>query len=67
MSYRIVMRQSKDYPEMELVVRTALPPDSLAAGIRTALSGQSIPISRSADFKHFRIWSTKPCRHGDFW
>jgi predicted permease len=31
------MRQTTDYPEMELVVRTALPPDSLAAGIRTAL------------------------------
>jgi predicted permease len=31
------MRQTQDYPEMELVVRTALPPDSLAAGIRTAL------------------------------
>jgi predicted permease len=31
------MRQTGDYPEMELVVRTALPPKSLAAGIRTAL------------------------------
>jgi predicted permease len=31
------MRQTADYPEMELVVRTALPPESLAAGIRTAL------------------------------
>ena len=31
------MRQTGDYPEMLLVVRTALPPASLAAGIRTAL------------------------------
>jgi predicted permease len=31
------MRQTADYPEMELVVRTALPPASLAADIRTAL------------------------------
>jgi predicted permease len=31
------MRQTGDYPAMKLVVRTALPPDSLAAGIRTAL------------------------------
>jgi predicted permease len=31
------MRQTGDYAAMRLVVRTALPPDSLAAGIRTAL------------------------------
>jgi predicted permease len=31
------MRQTGDYVAMRLVVRTALPPDSLAAGIRTAL------------------------------
>ncbi len=31
------MRQTQDYAAMRLVVRTALPPDSLAAGIRTAL------------------------------
>ena len=31
------MRQTGDYAAMMLVVRTALPPDSLAAGIRTAL------------------------------
>jgi predicted permease len=31
------MRQTRDYAAMRLVVRTALPPDSLAAGIRTAL------------------------------
>jgi predicted permease len=31
------MRQTQDYSEMELVVRTALPPESLAAAIRAAL------------------------------
>jgi predicted permease len=31
------IRQTEDYPEMELVVRTVLPPESLTAGIRTAL------------------------------
>jgi len=31
------MRQTGDYAAMKLVVRTALPPDSLAAGIRMAL------------------------------
>ena len=31
------MRQTADYAAMQLVVRTALPPDSLAAAIRTAL------------------------------
>ncbi len=31
------MRQTRDYAAMQLVVRTALPPDGLAAGIRTAL------------------------------
>ena len=33
----IPMRQTSDYAAMRLVVRTALPPDSLAAGIRVAL------------------------------
>jgi predicted permease len=31
------MRQTRDYAAMQLVVRTALPPDRLAAGIRMAL------------------------------
>jgi predicted permease len=31
------MRQTGDYAAMQLVVRTALPPDSLAAGLRMAL------------------------------
>ena len=33
----LAMRQTGDYSAMQLVVRAALPPDSLAAGIRTAL------------------------------
>jgi ABC-type antimicrobial peptide transport system permease subunit len=33
----IPMRQTGDFAAMRLVVRTALPPESLAAGIRTAL------------------------------
>ncbi len=41
------MRQTEDYPEMELVVRTALPPESLGAGIRTALRpiDPNLPVS----------------------
>jgi len=41
------MRQTGDYPEMELVVRTALPPESLGAGIRTALRpiDPNLPVS----------------------
>jgi predicted permease len=31
------LRQTRDYPAMELVVRTTLPPQALASGIRTAL------------------------------
>jgi predicted permease len=41
------MRQTGDYSAMKLVVRTALPPDSLAAGIRTALRpvDPNLPVS----------------------
>jgi predicted permease len=41
------MRQTGDYAAMELVVRTALPPDSLAAGIRMTLRpiDPNLPIS----------------------
>jgi putative ABC transport system permease protein len=31
------LRQTRDFPAMELVVRTMLPPETLASGIRTAL------------------------------
>ena len=41
------MRQTGDYAAMELVVRTALPPDSLAVGIRMALRpiDPNLPVS----------------------
>lgn len=41
------MRQTGDYSAMRLVVRTALPPDSLASGIRTALRpiDPKLPVS----------------------
>jgi predicted permease len=41
------MRQTGDYASMRLVVRTVLPPDSLAAGIRTALRpiDPSLPVT----------------------
>ena len=44
------MRQTADYPEMELVVRAALQPDSLAASIRTALR----PIDPNLPVSEFR-------------
>jgi predicted permease len=44
------MRQTGDYAAMELVVRTVLPPESLAAGIRTALR----PIDPNLPVKHFQ-------------
>lgn len=49
------MRQTSDYPEMELVVRTALPPTSLSAGIRTALRpiDPNLPVSTIQTLKHF--------------
>jgi predicted permease len=44
------MRQTGDYAAMELAVRTVLPPDSLAAGIRTALR----PIDPNLPVKEFQ-------------
>ena len=43
------MRQTADYAAMQLVVRTALPPDTLAAGLRTALR----PIDRNLPVREF--------------
>jgi hypothetical protein len=57
------MRQTGDYEAMQLVVRTALPPDGLAAGIRTALR----PIDPNLPVREFvtsRIWSTGRFRRG---
>lgn len=46
------MRQTGDYAAMQLVVRTALPPDSLAAGIRTALR----PIDPDLPVREFQTF-----------
>ncbi len=49
----LAMRQTADYAAMQLVVRTALPPDSLAEGIRTALRpvDPNLPVR---DFQTFQ-------------
>ena len=50
------LRQTSDYAAMQLVVRTALPPDGLAAGIRTALRpiDPNLPVR---EFVTFKTWS----------
>jgi len=48
----LAMRQTGDYPAMQLVVRTALPPDSLAEGIRTALR----PIDPNVPVRDFQTF-----------
>jgi predicted permease len=48
----LAMRQTGDYAAMQLVVRTALPPDSLAAGIRTALR----PIDPNLPVRDFQTF-----------
>jgi predicted permease len=47
------MRQTGDYVATELVVRTALPPDSLASGIRTALRpiDPNLPVKELQTFQ----------------
>ncbi len=49
----LAMRQTGDYSAMQLVVRTALPPDRLAQGIRTALRpvDPNLPVR---DFQTFQ-------------
>ena len=48
----LAMRQTGDYASMQLVVRTALPPDSLAKGIRTALR----PIDPNLPVRDFQTF-----------
>jgi predicted permease len=48
----LAMRQTRDYAAMQLVVRTALPPDSLAEGIRTALR----PIDPNLPVRDFQTF-----------
>jgi len=46
------MRQTADYAAMQLVVRTALPPDSLAAELRTALR----PVDPNLPVREFQTF-----------
>jgi predicted permease len=48
----LAMRQTGDYAAMQLVVRTALPPDSLAEGIRRALR----PIDPNLPVRDFQAF-----------
>jgi predicted permease len=48
----LAMRQTGDYPAMQLVVRTGLPPNSLAEGIRTAL----LPIDPNLPVRDFQTF-----------
>ncbi|HEX4322659.1 MAG TPA: ABC transporter permease [Acidobacteriaceae bacterium] len=50
----IPMRQTGDYSEMELVVRTTLPPDSLASSIRLTLRpiDPNLPVTEFQTLQH---------------
>jgi predicted lysophospholipase L1 biosynthesis ABC-type transport system permease subunit len=58
------MRQTADYAAMELVVRTALPPDSLAAGIRAALRplDPNLPVREFVTFQDLVEKAVSPRR-----
>jgi predicted permease len=58
------MRQTRDYAAMQLVVRTALPPDSLAAGIRTALRpiDPNLPVREFVTFQDLVDKAVSPRR-----
>jgi predicted permease len=58
------MRQTGDYAAMQLVVRTALPPDSLAAGIRTALRpvDPNLPVREFVTFQNLVDRAVSPRR-----
>jgi len=58
------MRQTGDYAVMQLVVRTALPPDSLAAGIRTALRlmDPNLPVREFVTFQDLVDRAVSPRR-----
>ena len=60
----IPMRQTGDYGAMQLVVRTALPPDGLAAGIRTALRpvDPNLPVREFVTFQDLVDRSVSPRR-----
>ncbi len=58
------MRQTGDYAAMQLVVRTALPPDTLAAGIRTALRpiDPNLPVREFVTFQDLVDRAVSPRR-----
>ena len=58
------MRQTGDYAAMQLVVRTTLPPDRLAAGIRTALRpiDPNLPVREFVLFQDLVDKSVSPRR-----
>jgi predicted permease len=58
------MRQTEDYAAMQLVVRTALPPASLAAGIRTALRpiDPNLPVREFVTFQDLVDRAVSPRR-----
>jgi ABC-type antimicrobial peptide transport system permease subunit len=58
------MRQTGDYAAMQLIVRTALPLDSLAAGIRTALRpiDPNLPVREFVTFQDLVDKAVSPRR-----
>jgi predicted permease len=58
------MRQTWDYAAMQLVVRTALPPESLAAGIRAALRplDPNLPVREFVTFQDLVDRAVSPRR-----
>jgi predicted permease len=58
------MRQTADYAAMQLVVRTALPPDSLATGIRAALRpiDPNLPVREFVTFQDLVDRAVSPRR-----
>lgn len=60
----LAMRQTGDYAALQLVVRTALPPDSLAAGVRTALRpiDPNLPVREFVTFQDLVDKAVSPRR-----
>jgi ABC-type antimicrobial peptide transport system permease subunit len=60
----LAMRQTGDYAAMQLIVRTALPPDSLAAGIRAALRpiDPNLPVREFVTFQDLVDRAVSPRR-----
>jgi predicted permease len=58
------MRQTGDYAAMQLIVRTALPPEGLAAGIRTALRpiDPNLPVREFVTFQDLVDQAVSPRR-----